>query len=185
MKNLIIIIFLILIVPAKITNRAMAELLFRDNFQDTTQWRFVSDEVMGGRSSGSVAYAKKNGMHIALLSGNVTTENNGGFIQIRKDLQNIDLKKARFLKITAKGNNQKYFIHLRTSWMMFPWQYYQTEFYVRRAFKEFNIPISQFRRSDFLLSKSITPKNIISIGLVAFGRDHQAKLYVKEVAFYK
>ncbi|MBL95375.1 MAG: hypothetical protein CFH06_00393 [Alphaproteobacteria bacterium MarineAlpha3_Bin5] len=185
MKNLIIIIFLILIVPAKITNRAMAELLFRDNFQDTTQWRFVSDEVMGGRSSGSVAYAKKNGMHIALLSGNVTTENNGGFIQIRKDLQNIDLKKARFLKITAKGNNQKYFIHLRTSWMMFPWQYYQTEFYVRRAFKEFNIPISQFRRSDFLLSKSITPKNIISIGLVAFGRDHRAELSVKEIAFYK
>ena len=140
---------------------------------------------MGGISSGSVVYEENNGTHIALLSGNVTTKNSGGFIQVRRNIVNTDLKYANFVRIVAKGNNQKYYLHVRTSGMIFPWQYYQTEFSVIEEFLEFSLPISQFNRSDFLLSKTIKPKNIISIGLVAFGRDHQAKLYVKEVAFYK
>ena len=93
------------------TNKTFAGPIFKDNFQDPAQWTYISDNVMGGVSTGSVAYKTDNGAPMALLSGNVTTENNGGFIQVRRNISNIDLKTAKFVKVVAKGNNQKYFIH--------------------------------------------------------------------------
>ena len=37
------------------------------------------------------------------MQGNVSTANNGGFIQIRKNLKDINLKDAAYVKITAKA----------------------------------------------------------------------------------
>ena len=39
-----------------------------------------------------------------------------------------------FIDITAKGNNQKYFVHIRTTGTILPWQYYQTDFNVNNEF---------------------------------------------------
>ena len=165
------------------TNKTFAGPIFKDNFQDPAQWTYISDNVMGGVSTGSVAYKTDNGASVALLSGNVTTENNGGFIQVRRNISNIDLKTAKFVKVVAKGNNQKYFIHLRTTGTILPWQYYASEFIVDEDFKEFILPINKFEKSSFFLANTIKSKNITSIGLVAYGRDHHAKLKVKEIAF--
>ena len=51
------------------------------------RWIFFADTVMGGKSSGKVVFRNQNGMNYAHLSGTVTTENNGGFIQIRKKIK--------------------------------------------------------------------------------------------------
>ncbi len=45
------------------------------------------------------------------------------------------------------------------------------------------LPIKDFKRSGSFLSKIINPKSITSIGLVAFGRDHLAELYIQEIEF--
>ena len=92
-----------------------AESLFEDKFEDPSKWKFISDNVMGGLSTGSVVYEMTEGQSIAYLSGEVTTENNGGFIQFRRNLKEVNLKEANYVKITAKGNNEKYYIHLRES----------------------------------------------------------------------
>ena len=86
-----------------------ADSLFEDNFQEPGQWKFISDNVMGGLSTGSIAYEMKEGQSIAYLSGDVTTENNGGFIQFRRNLKEIDLQEANYVKITAKGNGEIYY----------------------------------------------------------------------------
>ena len=44
-------------------------------------------------------------------------------------------------------------------------------------------PINEFKRSSVLLSKKINPENITSVGIVAFGRDHSADIYIKEINF--
>ena len=67
--------------------------------------------------------------------------------------------------------------------MFLPWQYYKSEFITSNGFSEIVLPISEFERSGYPLAKKISPKNIVAIGLVAIGRNHQAKLYVKEVSF--
>ena len=47
------------------------------------KWEFVSDKVMGGISEGKFEILKDKKNNFLRLSGIVSTENNGGFIQIR------------------------------------------------------------------------------------------------------
>ena len=68
------------------TNKSFAGNLFKDDFQDPIQWTFISDSVMGGVSTGSIVYEMKEGYSVAYMSGDVSTKNNGGFIQARRNL---------------------------------------------------------------------------------------------------
>ena len=138
---------------------------------------------MGGVSTGKVEFLNDNNKFYARMRGNVSTENKGGFIQVRRKLEKLNLEGSKFIEIVAKGNNQNYFIHLRTSGTFLPWQYYQISFKVLNSFETFKLPISEFKRSSVFLSKRINPKNITSIGVVAFGRDHSADIYIKEINF--
>ena len=61
---------------------------------------------MGGDSTGNVEFSLVDEDVIALLKGNVSTENNGGFILIRRDLKHINLENANSVKLVAKGNGQ-------------------------------------------------------------------------------
>jgi len=180
MKVKIFIIYLFFFV---MVSQVFADTIFRDNFQDSTKWRYISDDVMGGVSTGSVVYEMNEGHSIAYLSGDVSTENNGGFIQVQRKLKDINLEKAKYIKIIAKGNNQKYFIHLRTSGTILPWQYYEFDFVATENYKEFILPINKFKKSGSFLANKVKSKSIKSVGIVAFGRDHEAKLHVKEIAF--
>ena len=166
-----------------LTQEAVGNTIFRENFESPKNWQFISDQVMGGVSSGKVEFFSDNNNFYARLTGNVSTKNKGGFIQIRRKLEKSSLKGTKFIEITAKGNNQNYFIHLRTSGTLLPWQYYQISFKVVNDFKIFKLPINEFKRSSVFLSKQINPKNITSIGVVAFGRDHLADIYIKEINF--
>ena len=182
MKKISYIAFILMTI---ITNKSFADSILKDNFRDSSEWKFISDNVMGGLSSGSIEYEAKEGTSSAYLSGNVTTENNGGFIQVRRNLKNIDLSKAKYIKIIAKGNNQKYFLHLRTSGTILPWQYYQISFEVKEKYKEYVLPINEFKKSGSFQPSSVNPKSISSVAVVAYGRDHKAAIHVKEISFHE
>ena len=120
-----------------LTQEAVGNTIFKDNFENPKKWQFISDQVMGGISTGKVEFFNENNNLYARLTGNVSTENKGGFIQIRRKLEKSSLKGTKFIEITAKGNNQNYFIHLRTSGTLLPWQYYQISFKVVNDYKIF------------------------------------------------
>ena len=162
-----------------------AEIIFTDKFNQKNEWNFITDQVMGGISTGTYNYKKINNDNVIKITGNVSTKNNGGFIQIRRKLNNINLTNAKNVRVIARGNNEKYFVHLRTTFTILPWQYYQYSFTVKKDFKNFILPIRNFKKSGFLLPDKINPKNIKSIGIVAFGRDYEAELIVKEISFVK
>ena len=166
-------------------SQSNAEIVFTDKFNEKNEWNFITDQVMGGISTGTYGYEKINNDNILKINGNVSTKNNGGFIQVRRNLNNINLTNAKNVEVIAKGNNEKYFIHLRTNFTLLPWQYYQQSFTVQKDFKNFILPIRNFKKSGFLLPDKINPKNIKSIGIVAFGRDYEAELIVKEISFVK
>ena len=167
-----------------VMSETLADSIFKDNFQNFEKWSFVSDKVMGGVSSGNVEFLPLENNFLAHITGKVSTENKGGFIQIRRNLSKINLENSKFIDITAKGNNQKYFVHIRTTGTILPWQYYQTDFNVNNEFKVFRLPINNFKRSSSFLSNKINPKRITSIGIVAFGRDHIADIIIKEISFH-
>ena len=104
--------------------------------QPETRWSFFTDQVMGGVSTGSVAFAKENGQTFARMTGRVSTANNGGFIQMRLDLTTPPPDSATGVRIVVRGNSQDYFVHLRTSGTLLPWQYYQTKFSVTENWSE-------------------------------------------------
>ena len=62
-----------------------------------------------------------------------------------------------------------------------PWQYYSHEFTVNEEYNEHILPIKDFKKSGTLLAKQINPMKITAI--VAYGRDHVAEIYVKELEF--
>ena len=59
------------------------------------KWEFVSDKVMGGISEGKFEILKDKKNNFLRLSGIVSTENNGGFIQIRT---NFDVNEENFTR---------------------------------------------------------------------------------------
>ena len=179
MKNILIVPLLLII----FISRSNGENILKDDFTNENEWTYIADNVMGGMSDGGVEFNLVDSNVYALLSGNVSTENNGGFIQIRRELKNIDLSKAKSIRVYARGNNEKYYIFLRTTGTILPWQYYSYEFTVTEEYNEFIMPIKDFKKSGTLLAKQINPKKITSVAIVAYGRDHVAEIYVKELEF--
>ena len=168
-----------------INKNSYSEILFFETFSEPKKWELITDNVMGGVSSGLLEFKKNNSDLIARLSGNVSTKNNGGFIQFRRKLQGIDLYNLSSINIVAKGNNEEYFVHIRTSKTFLPWQYYSISFFVTNKFQEYNLPIKKFNKSNFLLPNKISPKDIKSIAFVAYGKNYKADLFVKSIFFFK
>lgn len=164
---------------------ALAEATRIEDFamQPETRWRFFTDNVMGGVSTGQVTFLQEGGRPHARMTGRVSTANRGGFIQMRLDLASQPPADATGLRLVVRGNDQRYFVHLRTSGTVLPWQYYQAGFDVTRAWTEVVLPFEVFRASGALLRAVPRPESLSSLAVVAYGRDHDAEIEVREVGF--
>ena len=181
-------IFLILC-AGSVFGDAMERDIMIDNFDadSMVRWNYVSDQVMGGVSEGSAKMVTDSdtGDSYAHMVGSVSTANNGGFIQLRTSLSAGVDKKAAGVYIKARGNGQKYYIHLRTRGTMLPWQYYQGTFDVSDQWQVIRLPLDAFKASGSWIRKSALPRSIRSIGIVAYGRNHQADIQISEIGFYE
>ena len=160
--------------------------LMIDDFQSVgnERWEFISDQVMGGVSTGKLLFKNQNEDGYLHLTGNVSTKNKGGFIQARTSLEKVLTNDIKGIKIRAKGNVTKYYLHLRTTGTILPWHYYQAEFNVQEDWSDISIPLINFKKSGGFLRNKIKPKSLKSIGIVAYGRDHIADLSVSLLSFY-
>ena len=158
--TLIIIIFITLN-PAKIYGDSMIiDNLNKSNSSNenqefcessTTRWCFVTDKVMGGVSEGNLEINKSEDITYYKMTGNVSTLNNGGFIQFRTVLKNHPKNKLfDGVRIKVRGNNEKYAIHIRTKYLFLPWQYYEASFMATKDWDIIEIPFSQFNKSNFI-----------------------------------
>ncbi|MDJ0993332.1 MAG: CIA30 family protein [Dinoroseobacter sp.] len=165
---------------------AMAEDIMIETFEANpeSRWRFFTDSVMGGVSSGQIAFLEEESRSFARMTGRVRTENNGGFIQMRTELPDAASAAATGVRLVVRGNDQKYFIHLRTSGTVLPWQYYQAGFEVTGNWTEVRLPFTDFQRSGRLLRTTPAAESLKSIAVVAYGRDHEAEVDVRELGFY-
>ncbi|WP_371227225.1 CIA30 family protein [Roseovarius sp. 2305UL8-3] len=151
---------------------------------EPTKWRYFSDQVMGGVSEGQARMVSENDQPTLRLTGDVSTANRGGFVQVRYDLDNPLPAGAQGVFLTVHGNDQPYFVHLRTRGTALPWQYYQAEFDATGQWQEVRLPFAAFSPSGGLLRNTPKPQSIQSLGIVAYGRDHIADVSIKSVGFY-
>ncbi len=147
-------------------------------------WTYVSDQVMGGVSEGEARIDRVDGEPVLHLAGEVSTANRGGFIQARVTLDTPPPATSDGVALRVRGNGEGYFVHLRTSGTVLPWQYYQAAFQTTSEWAEVRIPFASFKASGNLLRGAIRPESIRSLGIVAYGRDHSADVQVMWVGFY-
>ena len=165
------------------SNILFSQVMIFENFNDKKykNWEFITDQVMGGISSGNYIFLDENEINFLRMTGEVSLANNGGFIQVRKK---IGKNKVIFkgINLNARGNNSDYYVHIRTNFTLLPWQYYQAKFSVTREWEVHHLDLKDFKRSGILLPRKINPKNIKSLALVAFGREYKVKLDVSDIS---
>lgn len=171
--------------PALAEKPLSGDALIEDfTMQPETRWRFFTDQVMGGVSTGRVAFSREDGQAFARMTGTVSTANRGGFIQMRLDLATPPPEGTTGVRLIVRGNDQRYFVHLRTGGTLLPWQYYQAGFDVTESWSELRLPLDAFAASGGLLRSVPAPGSLTSVAVVAYGRDHDARIDVREVGFY-
>ena len=149
------------------------------------EWNFITDQVMGGVSSGLFKVEKFDNMKCYRMKGNVSTKNNGGFIQIRAKLKpNIDTNDYKGIYIKVYGNEKDYSIHLRTGLTFAPWQYYSYKFYSPKNWIEIRAPFIKFKKSNFYQPNNIFGQKIKSVGLVAGFSDFKSDVCLSEIGFF-
>lgn len=152
----------------------------RDMVQ-SQNWRYFDDGVMGGVSDGSMSLGPNGELS---LSGTVSTQNNGGFIQAQTPLTKGQTMGATGLSFHVKGNGKTYFIHLRNRATRLPWHYYTASFDTSDTWQKVILPFEAFGPSSGFLPTSLNADTLKSIGLVAYGSDHRAQVVIKDLQLY-
>jgi len=173
---------------------ALKNSLVIDDFADPglvsrlgTPWRAVSDRVMGGVSEASVTREADGGSACLRLTGDVRLENNGGFVQAALNLtplgETFDASAYTGLRLSVRGNGERYGLHLRSADNTRPWQSYRASFDAGPDVVTLEIPFTAFQpyRSDQPLDVS----RLRRLGLVAIGRAFTADLALCHIAFYR
>lgn len=165
---------------------AAAETTPLEDFKANPQarWEYFADTVMGGVSDGAAEFASNGGTAFVRLTGTVSTENNGGFLQVRRLLPKGLPAGTEGLELDMRGNGETYYVFLRTREMTRPWRFYKASFQSTEGWSRVRIPLTAFEGSHDFLAAPLDPQSVISIGLVAYGRDHVADLSVASVEVF-
>lgn len=122
------------------------------------------------------------------MRGDVSTENNGGFVQMALSLSDLsdqgifDASGFDGLELEVSGNNEAYNIHLRTAGLWFPWQSYRATFNATPDWQTVRIPFAEFEA--YKTSQDLRLDKLRRIGLLAIGRVFQADLCLASIRFY-
>ena len=150
-----------------------------------TEWRFIADTVMGGVSSGNVMIDSHNGKNCLCMRGNVSTENNGGFVQMALSLSErgtFDASDYDGVEIEIAGNNEVYNVHFRTADLWFPWQSYRASFTALPNWQTIRLPFAELEA--YKTSQAFQRNELKRIGLLGIGRNFKADLCLASIRFY-
>jgi len=152
---------------------------------DCNRWRVFTDTVMGGVSSGELIATTVEGVSCLRLSGQVSLENKGGFVQASLDLGEawlFDASAYRGIEFEVCGNGEIYNLHLRTDDTRIVWQSYRASFGTEKNWHTVRLAFDDFEpyRTDIPLDRS----RLRRLGVVAIGKAMQADICFASVKFY-
>ena len=152
---------------------------FSEISNTSSNWYVVTDQVMGGKSELQADF--DNG--VFSLNGYVTTVNNGGFVRLSHRPQNLT-NKIQGIRFVAKGNNEKYEVHVTMQGLRIPpWAYHSSGFEVTDSWQTFEINFDEFEKKSGM-SPQLYPNNIRDISFAGYGREFDVSLFIKNVEFF-
>ncbi|MFZ3584347.1 CIA30 family protein [Loktanella sp. DJP18] len=148
------------------------------------KWDYVADTVMGGVSRGHVEEVVIAGRTAMRLTGDVSLDNDGGFIQMAADLP-PDHGAADFsgIEIDLFGNDEVYDLRLRTTDLTRPWQSFRTERLVSPGWSTYRVSFADL--TPHRTQETFHRLHLRRIGVVAIGRRFHADVAVAGVRLYR
>lgn len=161
-----------------------------------SQWQGITDAVMGGTSNGSLSRETIEGKLANVLRGNVSLDNNGGFIQMATDLsldpaEDVFVDAENFdgieLEVYCEGTEvkEKFNVHIRNPTCDRTRSSYRTTFDIRPGqWATVRLPWDAFE--GFGPGPEVTPFVPIlrRLGVVSIGEAKEVVLAVGRVGFY-
>ena len=152
-----------------------------------TKWRLITDRVMGGLSDGEYNFGREKLLGYINMKGNVSLENNGGFVQIVLPLtpnsKSLDATNFSGVRFWAKGNTEQYYVHLKNDQTHLPWQYYSAKFAVSKDWQQIEIPFENFEPQA--LNEKLQVNNLSQIAIVAAKKAYKIDLYIGQIELYR
>ena len=181
--------YMLAIIAININSKAIAvePLSFPFNADSGKYWRYTSDQVMGGVSDGKVTIEQEKGIYYARLTGNVSTKNYGGFIQLRTGISFANSeqsgKNVQGIRLNIRGNGETYNVHIVTNDRSHYGDFYYATFQANSEWKMIELPFNIFERKGYDTSR-LEAKDIRSIAIVAYGRDFTSDVSVSTIEFF-
>lgn len=149
------------------------------------RWEYVADTVMGGVSTGGIGAEVVQGRDAVRLTGRVSLENDGGFIQMALDLPGdvFDAGGWTGVELEVLGNGARYDLRLRTTDLTRPWQSYRADFAAPARWTTIRIPFVGLEphRTD----APFDPRRLRRLGVLAVGRAFDADVAVAGIRLYR
>jgi hypothetical protein len=149
------------------------------------EWRLFTDQVMGGISTANLALDTHQNKSCLRMHGDVSTENNGGFVQISLTLTNqkyFDASAYAGIEIEVAGNNEIYNLHLRTAGLSHSWQSYRSSFRAIEDWQKIRIPFESIK--PHRTTQKFCQDKLERLGLVGIGREFKVDLCLASIRFY-
>lgn len=146
-------------------------------------WEFVSDGVMGGVSQGRLIRAEVAGRKAMRLTGDVSLENNGGFVQMAFDLRSgggaFDASRWHTIALDVHGNGEVYDLRLRTDQLTRPWQSFRCDFRAEEGWQTLTFPFAGFHAHR--TEARFDPARLRRVGVLGIGREFHADVAISGV----
>ena len=150
----------------------------------TRRWSVFSDRVMGGMSNARGVMSTVSGRCALHLTGNVSLEQNGGFLQAACSLgsppgSGVNARGFHGVALSVCGAPGSYFVHLRTADTKAPWQYYGAPLPVSVDWTRVMVDWRAFKPVSTTTPLDIS--RIVRIGIVAAKTAFHADIALSEL----
>ena len=150
------------------------------------RWRGFSDRVMGGVSDAEFGRAVVAGKRCVRLTGRVTTDSGGGFIQMAVDVGSraaaFDAAGFLGIELLVHGNDEDYNVHVRTADCRWYDESYRATLRALPHWRTVRMPWADLKPNG--LTKALDTTRIERIALLGWMREFTADLSLAELALY-
>ncbi|ART80115.1 CIA30 family protein [Oceanisphaera avium] len=158
--------------------------VYNSTQHEPSAWKMISDQVMGGVSSGDLHQTQYQNATATCLTGRTSLDNNGGFVQMKLDIEPSELSadyKGLFIELA--GNSHHYNLHVKTTQLTRPWQSFRYTLAVAPHWTRFIVPFEQLlaHRTETEFQQT----EINSVAVVAIGEEFEVEICVRRFGFYK